>query len=323
MNRGYLVETELCAWSKESHLNNKATLRLVCLNAERNTSLSISTDTFSHLMINFRVDPSVLYLICHTKDGFHFFPGNAETEGSLLPTWFVGSSRFAVLWTFDPKGCLTSGIFIERQRNSFRGLIGVLERFTDNIHTSYVMCFAIPLFLVHFYDARVESALNEMRQIEKAVGFGPRRGYGQWQRDTNTSGEENNKATFTIDEILALSQKVHEVAGKIKNSDRLRRSSTRMLEAILAANDTASAVIAGTDGSNEDTYKHALRDLSNAVPVLQRQMDANADYLAYMQYRAENLSQVVCLNNISVDEGANTFYIDHCASNTRRCWCEH
>jgi hypothetical protein len=239
------------------------------------------------MLLNIRADPSLLYMICHVKDGFHFFPGSTDCSIHLLPTWFVGTSRYAVLWTFDSSKSTTTGIVIERQRNAFKGLTDVLEKFASYIHAPHVMCFGITLYQVHFYDARTEAALNDMRVIERSIGFGPRKGPGHWHGDKPGPGA--GRATFAIDEILAHSQKVHEVAGKIKNSDRLRRSSARMLEDVLAANRAAEQI----GQACGEKYKRALEQLSEAVPVLQRQMDANKDYLEYMQYRAENLSQVI------------------------------
>jgi hypothetical protein len=284
VTRGYLVETELTSWTASSDTTVEATLKLICLTSEPNTSLNISRDIFSTMLLNIQADPSMLYMICHVKDGFHFFPGSTESNSHLLPTWFVGTSRYAVLWTFDCSKSTTMGIVIERQRNAFKGLTDVLEKFTKYIHAPHVMCFGITLYQVHFYDARTEAALNDMRVIERAIGFGPRKGPGHWHGEKPAPGA--GRATFAIDEIFAHSQKVHEVAGKIKNSDRLRRSSARMLEDVLAANRAAGQ-------ASGEKYKRALEQLSEAVPVLQRQMDANKDYLEYMQYRAENLSQVI------------------------------
>jgi len=293
VKRGYLVETELSEWAAAWETTTEATLKIVCLTSEQDASLNVSRDVFSKVMANIAADPSVLYMICHTKDGFHYFPGNPQRNSPLLPTWFVGTSRYAVLWTFDTIRRFTRGLVIERQRHAFKGLTDVLENFKDCIHAPQVMCLVIPLYRLHTHDSRTESALNDMRVIEKSIGFGPRKGQGHWQGDKNGhSGVGSGITSFTIDEILVLSQKVHEVAGKIKNSDRLRRSSVRMLDDILFAHRAAAAENSETDNYREK-YCSALQKLSEAVPVVQRQMYANADYLAYMQYRAENLSQVV------------------------------
>ncbi|KAF2830362.1 hypothetical protein CC86DRAFT_452807 [Ophiobolus disseminans] len=293
VNRSCLVETELPEWIAAWDATTEATLKLVCLPAEPDTSLKVSRDVFSMTMDCMRADPSMLYLICHTKDGFHSFPGNADRDGLHLPTWYVGTSRYAVLWTFEARHCVTRGVIIERQRDAFKGLTDVVSNFTDCIHAPQVMCLALPLFQIHFYDARTESALNDMRNIEKSIGFGPRRTLGHWEGDKSGGYEASTgMATFAIDEIFALSQKVHEVAGKIKNSDRLRRSAMRMLDDVLYASRAAD-VDNKKLGGHRERYCLALHKLGEAVPVLQRQIWANADYMAYMQYRAENLSQVI------------------------------
>jgi hypothetical protein len=279
------VEAELSDWISAKDATAEAILKVVCLTTEPDTSLKLSRDVFSSIMANMGVDPSVLYLICHVKDGFHFFPGSPERDGRLRPTWFIGTSRYAVIWTFGAKGNVTMVIVIERRGKVFKGLTKVLEKFIDCISAPQVLCLAIPIYQMHFYDMRIEGVLDEMRAIEKSVGFAPQTGLDQGR------GEKGTK-NFAIDEIMVLSQKIHEVAGKIKNSDRLRRGSARMLEDIMHANGTAAVKNCGP-GSHQDGYEEALRKLSEAVPVIQRQMDANAEYLAYMQYRAENLSQVV------------------------------
>jgi hypothetical protein len=73
------------------------------------------------MMLNIRAGPSMLYMICHVKDGFHFFPGDMGCSDRLLSTWFVDTSRYAVLWTFDAEKTITTDIVIERQRNAFKG----------------------------------------------------------------------------------------------------------------------------------------------------------------------------------------------------------
>lgn len=286
-------ETAVSTWLASAESDTGATLKLVRLTSESNTSLNVSGDIFSSMMRSLKADPGVLYLICNVKDGFHSFPGDTKT-GHFLPTWYVGTSRYAVLWTFDEAKSLTAGVVIERQQNAFTGLTGVLEKFVECVSAPHVMCFAIPLYQLHFYDARTESALGDMRRVEKSVGFGPRRGPDHFQAGKESHLEQGKRTTtFTIDEIMALSQKVHEVAGKIRNNDRLRQGSVRMLEEILTASREAQSDRGGDGDHWHEGYKKALRKLSEAVPVLRGQMEANKAYLEYMQYRAENLAQVV------------------------------
>ncbi|KAH7076599.1 hypothetical protein BKA63DRAFT_285914 [Paraphoma chrysanthemicola] len=294
IHRNYIVEPELVAWAGSADVDAEATLRLVCLTSEPDTSLNVSRDVFSSALFNLKVDLSMLYMICHVKDGFHYFPGDSTGFGYFLPTWFVGTSRYTVVWTFDAERSVTSGIVIERQPNTWRGFIDVLEKFNDCIQAPQVMCFAITSHQMHFYDGKLEAALNDLRRIEKSIGFGPRKGAGHWHGEKDShSARKAGLSTLAVDEIFVHSQKVHEVAGKIKNSDRLRRSSARLLDDILAANRTVTERKSEIRDERRRKYRSALQKLSEAVPVLQQQMDANREYLSYMQYRAENLAQVI------------------------------
>ncbi|CAI6336831.1 unnamed protein product [Periconia digitata] len=288
VKRNTLVGPELLPWVESSDIVADAKLQLVCVTSNSNNSLNVSHDMFSSMMRSLRVDTSVLLMICHTKDGFHFFPGDSD---SMLPTWFSGTPRYAVLWTFDAKLCITKGIVIERLGGVFKGLTGVVDKFADYIHAPQVMCLSIPIYQMHLYEAKTEDALNSLRVIEKSIGFGPQKGGNQWQ-----GGQLNtflgHGDTSTIDETLALSRKVHEVISRIRNNDRLRQISTRMLEDILNASRTTVDGCHEPEGKQHKHY-HALQKLSEAVSVLQQQINANANYLGYMKYRAENLSQVI------------------------------
>ncbi|KAH7086789.1 hypothetical protein FB567DRAFT_51293 [Paraphoma chrysanthemicola] len=294
IHRHYIVESELVTWTGLANVDVEATLRLVCLTSEPDTSLNVSRDVFSSILYNLKVDISMLYMICHVKDGFHYFPGDSTGFESFLPTWFVGTSRYTVVWTFDAKRSSISGIVIERQPNTWLSFIDALEKFNACIQAPQVMCFAITSYQMHFYDGKLEAALNDLRRIEKIIGFGPRKGpgYRHGVKDMHPA-RKANLSTFAVDEIFVHSQKVHEVAGKIKNSDRHRRICARLLDDILAANRTVIEHSIEIRDERRKKYRLALQKLSEAVPVLQQQIDANTEYLSYMRYRAENLSQVI------------------------------
>ncbi|PVI03014.1 hypothetical protein DM02DRAFT_726795 [Periconia macrospinosa] len=257
IKRNSIVETDLLSWTSSSNAEGDAELQLVCVTSSADTSLNISWSTFSDMIHGFGIDAGVLHMICNSKDGFNFFPGTANDNDSILPTWYAGTPRYAVVWTFEAKHSHIRGVVIERGPNVFNGLANVLEKFADYIHAPH---------------------RSTDRSHARIVNASSRNGGAM--------------ATFTIDETLALSRKVHEVASKIKNHDRLRQISARMLDYILTVRkETSESAVASTDQRKK--YNEALHKLSEAVPMLQRQLNASANYLTYMQYRAENLSQVI------------------------------
>ncbi|KAM5349115.1 hypothetical protein ACJ41O_008938 [Fusarium nematophilum] len=290
--RTKLLASELGQWAESGAVAGtgegtaQATLKLVRIERDLDVTLKVSSASFHALFTAMSADLAVLYLICHDKDGFHEFLGGGGTR-CYLPTRFVGTSVFALVWTYDPGTARTVGIFIQRRRDIFSDFDRVLHMFAPCAASPYVLCLVVAVYQMQRHDAETNtSELAITRAVEDRTGFGPNSGAAR--RLQRLQGH-----WFDIDDLAGWAQGLGEVAGKIKNNMRHHRMLWQMLEALVKAEEAGGQAAAVPEGLMRDQYETSLRTLSEAVPILERQIAANTEFLAYLQYRAEKLSGVV------------------------------
>ncbi|KAI1417220.1 hypothetical protein F5Y13DRAFT_177135 [Hypoxylon sp. FL1857] len=272
-------------------------LKLVRVERDLDVTLKVSSAGFHALFAAMRADPSALYMVCRDKDGYYEFTCDDST--GYLPTRFLGTSKFAVLWTYDPRAARTVGIFIQRRRDTFFDLSHVLQVYAPCVATPYVVCFAIAVHQIQRHDAEtLATELAVLRAVEGRTGFGPRGGVAERLLKLR-------QHRFDIDELADWMQGLSEVSGRIKNMTRHQRVAGQMLEILLKAGEAGEETAGVPEGPMRVRHETSLRTLSKAVPTLQRQMAVDAEYLAYLQYRAEKLSGVLFAFLTHEDAAAN------------------
>lgn len=94
-----------------------ASLKLVCvqratdLESPHTNALAISRETFLRLYVDYMdADHYALYYLAREYDGFHEF--NDSAKG--VATKFLGTSDYALVWTFNRRTLETRGLFLDR-----------------------------------------------------------------------------------------------------------------------------------------------------------------------------------------------------------------
>ncbi|OTA95386.1 hypothetical protein M434DRAFT_69401 [Hypoxylon sp. CO27-5] len=275
----------------------QATLKLVRIERDFDVTLKVPSTGFQALFAAMRADHMALYLICRDKDGYHEF---VNCGAGYLPTRFLGTSKFALIWTYDPHTARTVGIFIQRRRDTFADLGNVLQVYASCAATPYVVCFAIAVHQIQRHDSEtLASELAILRAVEDRTGFGPHGGAAERLLKLR-------QHRFDIDELADWMQGLSEVAGRIKNMTRHQRVARQMLEILVKSEEAGEETASVPEGPMRVRYETSLQTLSEAVPTLQRQMAVDGEYLAYLQYRAERLSGVLFAFLTHEDAAANT-----------------
>jgi hypothetical protein len=107
-------------------------------------------------------------MVCSDYDGFHSFH-----DADFLPTRFVGTSAYALLWTHDASQARTAVAFIHRRRKIFDEICRLLGHYADCIHVPHVLLLVLCIHQQHRFDAETAKELATIHLIEKRTGFGP------------------------------------------------------------------------------------------------------------------------------------------------------
>lgn len=294
----YISAAELLDWHCAKFLwgspfdsseTSHATSKIFVVNRDVNCSLHISGAAFKGVLARMQASPQALYFISRDYDGCHYW-----NDDGCRPTWFVGTSIYGLLWTFDEETCHTAGIFIHRRRQSFQHFGQILQTFAAHAHLPQLLLFVIPVQQIQWYDDQtMESELSLIRTIEQQTGFGPHPqgdAIMKWARA---------KLGHDIDQLTTWSQHIAELSGNFSNKMRHQKMAGRMLKMVsgsYAGNDYAELM--PDSGLARARYQASLKELSDAVPQIERHMDVYADYLRYLKERTDRLSNVVCATSL-------------------------
>lgn len=259
----------------------EASLRVVQIDRNLDVSLHISRECFARLFEAMRADPAVKYMICHDYDGFHEF-----SAPGYLTTRFIGNPIYAILWTFDPLRVATRALFIRRRLQHFSNFTSILGAFQSYIYTPLLPGFVSSYLMLKWSDRETSDVhLRVVRHVEERTGFGP---HPSGMRGLQAAGMEGK---FDINVLTSWSQAVNEVSGNIGNMVRHQKISRTVLGMIADASWLEQS--GGVPHSFPEKHRRSLEALSRAVPLLERQLNTDLDYLGYLKDRAEKLSAVV------------------------------
>lgn len=261
-------------------LDRPAALRLIMLRRDEERAFCIARSGFDSIWAAMRANPCALVLVCQEYDGYHHFPSN---EPQTAPTWFLGMSKYALLWTFDCCTSSTTALFLHRKEDLLAGLFTMLDIYKACTHTPYLIGFAMCLHTLAYFSRETNTVeLVKTQTIEQKVGFGPYCG-----------GSDQSKTRFEIQEVTGWSREVGEVQGQLANKHRHLTSIRAMLDALERREGLEMPRFRASTGS---ACARCLRDtdmLAEALPVIGSQLATYVDFVEYLKDRAGKLSHVV------------------------------
>ncbi|KAI0179749.1 hypothetical protein GGR52DRAFT_211274 [Hypoxylon sp. FL1284] len=280
----------------------EASLKLVVIDSQLQSwsnffpSLWTSKDVFLGLVGAMRMDPSALWLLRSEYDGFHHFPSSSssppekkgtgeEEDDGFADTYYIGTSSFVLMWTFDARRTRTQtrALWILRQQAAFGAAGGgsatsapaawfanVLRRYGAHARSPLLPAYAAALSTCCTYDGEVPYHAHVVRLIERQTGY-----------STHSPGLEQRPG------MQSLTVSIKEV-GQVLNHNANKERHFRLMHAVL----DFIVERAGT-GCDADEEVASTRRLAAAIPLLRSRMHASQEYIKYLTERAERLSTVL------------------------------
>lgn len=270
--------------SQRATVDCPANLRLIAIRSKVDElsnwlpKLWITKDIFLELVDLMGIHHGALWLLLHQYDGFHHFAPSTQFN---TKTYYIGLSRYALVWTFNLSTLATRAIIIVRRQipdDLLKDVTkGILQRYREYIHSPILLGYVCSLSLGRHFDVELESEqLSRLRSIEHFTGYGP--------------DQSKIKGRIDIDFLTTSLQWIGEILNHVANKERHVRMLYSVLETVAAGvSDELSIVpIHSSNKVQESTDK-----LIAALPPMRSRMDATQEYLKYMKERSARLSAVV------------------------------
>lgn len=239
--------------------------------------LWIVKDVFLELVDLMGIHHGVLWLLLHQYDGFHQFPASPPSN---TKTYYIGISRYALLWTYNLSILTTNAVLIVRRPSSaslLEGVTGILQKHRQYIHSPVLLAYVCSLTIGRDFDVELESEqLSNLRSIENFTGYGP--------------DQSKVKGRIEIDFLTTSLQWIGEVLNHVANKERHVRMLYDVLDMI--AGGLGDELIAIPEDCST-TVRQKTNALIAAIPPMKSRMDATQEYLKYLKERSERLSAVV------------------------------
>jgi hypothetical protein len=262
--------------------NTRARLKLIELQRTENGGFCMAPRDFVGVLKIMKASSCVLYLLTQQYDGFHHFPSTGPTKA---PTWFLGMSKYALLWTFKPATAETLALFVRRQNDPFTGLVDMLGVYKTCMHTPYLLAFAMCLHMLSYYNGETnKNELVEVRNIELRIGFGPH-GRGHMPPGVGLFSDR-----YCLSDFTRWVQDIGEIQGNVINKLRHVRTIRLTLECVTIDHDIANLI---ENDVLRATYIRDTEVLRTALPSVRGQVQTYEDFLGYLKDRADKLSNVV------------------------------
>ncbi|KAI1770950.1 glycoside hydrolase family 31 protein [Hypoxylon cercidicola] len=259
-----------------------ASLKLVVIDSRLESwsnpspSLWTSKDAFLRLVDVMDMNPSALWLLRSEYDGFHHF--QSLSSGSVVDTYYIGTSSFVLIWTFDRRSLHTHALWILRQQSSLNSnapaawFLNVLRRHQNHIRSPFLLAYVTALGTCCTFDGEISYRAHVVRLIERQTGY-----------STHSSSIEER---LGMQSLTVSIKEVGEVLNHNANKERHFRLMENVLDFILE--NAIECVDTRTEGEMAST-----QCLLAAIPILKTRMHASQEYLKYLKERAERLSTVL------------------------------
>ncbi|KAI1464834.1 glycoside hydrolase family 31 protein [Daldinia caldariorum] len=268
-----------------------ASLKLVVIDSRLESwstpfpSLWVTKDIFLGLVDAMHMSPAALWLLRSEYDGFHYFPSSSaiydKVEGQEdatadVDTYYVGTSNFVLVWTFNQQTLQTHALWILRQQHSFSSsapaawFVNVLRRHQEHLRSPFLLAYVTALSVCCMFDGEISYRAHMVRLTERETGY---------SRHSSSIEERLGMESITV-----YIKDVGEVLNHIANNERHFRLIDVVLDFVLDSALMPDAAAVGDEST---------RRLIATIPLLRRRMHASQEYLKYLKERAERLSTVL------------------------------
>ncbi|KAI1082464.1 hypothetical protein F5B20DRAFT_531382 [Whalleya microplaca] len=235
-------------------------------------TLFVTKDIFLGLVDCMAMHSAALWLLRCEYDGFHHFP-EADVD-----TFYIGTSNFVLIWTFNHRTLCTRAIWIMRQVfNSAPVALfqNVLRRHQEHVYSPSLLSYVAALSVCCSFDSEISYRAHVVRLTERQTGY-----------SMHSSSIEQRVG---MESLTVSIKEVGEVLNRVANHERHFRMVDTMLDSILEG-------VASVDGLHPDVrdrIEESTYQLTATIPSMRSRMHASQEYLKYLKERAERLSTVL------------------------------
>ncbi|KAH9983884.1 hypothetical protein F4779DRAFT_632557 [Xylariaceae sp. FL0662B] len=236
------------------------------------TTLFVTKDVFLGLVDSMAMHPAALWLLRYEYDGFHHF-GGPEVD-----TFYIGTSNFVLIWTFDHRTLCTRAIWIMRQVFNSAPVAwfqNILRRHQEHVYSPFLLAYVTALSVCSTFDSEISYRAHVVRLTERQTGY-----------STHSSSIEQR---LGMESLTVSIKEVGEVLNHVANNGRHFRMIDTILDSIMAGVGGVDGLSPGARGRME---KSTFR-LVATIPSIRSRMHASQEYLQYLKERAERLSTVL------------------------------
>ncbi|KAH8591297.1 hypothetical protein B0O99DRAFT_578626 [Bisporella sp. PMI_857] len=250
-----------------------ASFKLIYITRSTDNRLAIGEGQFLNLVKMMGIDQGVLHLVGHEYDGFHRIPD----EGA--ETCYLGTSHYALFWTYSYTSCTSHAILINRLPNYLPRLTAFFESNKHYIHSPVFVPYVASLYNNDLYDTELKSnQIPTLKWLESRVRHGP------------TSYHLPMNQRYDMNDLTNALQFLGRVQCDIANIQR----HLRLFGAVKAFLRTKSGQdLSSVNAEARSAVEKSTEYLLEALDLLSYRADASNEYLIYLTVRAERLSAVI------------------------------
>jgi hypothetical protein len=274
-------------WS-ERPLNSRNGLRLAQFQRSEQGTLLVDRDIFAACFESFGLETVFLYLLRRSQRGFYHFHNTTTVSITRGPVdvFYVHTQPYSLLWSYHHKDHSTHAIFIptragncigQSSQSIFRTFVEQLVLHKDHADNPYFLLFVCSVDTLQWLHLFLEQEQKVIRGVEA------RTGHSNW-----TTG----RGPPAIEELSELSKSLGRSLTYLFNITRQCAIVNRMLSNISQSTSSASEHVPGSTSVPSTSIQH---NMSEALALLQRELENAGDMNMYLQSRAKNQQSVVRL----------------------------
>ena len=188
--------------TSDSNVNDRL-LQLVYVHRGEDALPQMSGSVYQELLAQLGVDPGILYFVsCNTYGLSHIKPVQSH-----LHSFQLGTRRYTLIWTFDPRRRITRGVFLGRSPREFLRMRELIRRYKEHIDSPCLFVLLVSIILIKKCDENAQKYARDARRIELKSG------HGGWARKRMVEDESLNVPSISA--LLELSQGVSRILSNV------------------------------------------------------------------------------------------------------------
>ncbi|KAI1339686.1 hypothetical protein F5Y15DRAFT_415606 [Xylariaceae sp. FL0016] len=233
-----------------------------------------------------KVYPEAFWLLKCEYSGFHHWVSQ-ETD-----TYYVETSDFALLWTFDHATVCTRVVLFTRrveETQMEKWLDTLLERYKKHVSSPLLLAYLTAIAIGCTHDQEIlRKHMEDIRKVERSIGYA--KDYYEIRQRMDISS--------LADSIKTVGNVLHHIARK--------NTHHRMVEDILAFMEKDAEARHDSPVGSRGATRNGSAGLFAGVPSTKARLRATQEFLVYLRERSERLHTILYALMTHEDASVNT-----------------